>query len=236
MVEIALRQRTEAAEPAPPAPSRVQRSPEVVGGAPSPWRARAARGESMMMAAALVVAVGAAAGAYRDSLARTEAIPGVRIGGLPVGGADPATALRAAAALECLHTYSLVHDDLPCMDDDDLRRGRPTCHKVYGEAMALLAGDALLTVAFEGAASAGAAAVVELARAAGKLDALSPLAVLGRGYALVQTASGEVVRDAASVTLDQSLRVRLHHGELEVEVREVRASRAVRASREDDPS
>ncbi len=76
----------------------------------------------------------------------------------------------------------------------------------------------------------------ELARAAGKLDALSPLAVLGRGYALVQTASGEVVRDAASVTLDQSLRVRLHHGELEVEVREVRASRAVRASREDDPS
>ena len=84
-------------------------------------------------------------------------------------GADPATALRAAAALECLHTYSLVHDDLPCMDDDDLRRGRPTCHKVYGEAMALLAGDALLTVAFEGAASAGAAAVVELARAAGSL-------------------------------------------------------------------
>lgn len=56
--------------------------------------------------------------------------------------------LPAAAALECLHTYSLIHDDLPCMDDDDLRRGRPTAHKAYDEATALLAGDALLTHAF----------------------------------------------------------------------------------------
>ncbi len=55
----------------------------------------------------------------------------------------------AAAALEAIHTYSLIHDDLPAMDDDDLRRGRPTNHKVYGEAMAILAGDALLTAAFE---------------------------------------------------------------------------------------
>ncbi|HZN42066.1 MAG TPA: farnesyl diphosphate synthase [Planctomycetota bacterium] len=84
-------------------------------------------------------------------------------------GGDCKRALRAAAALECLHTYSLVHDDLPCMDDDDLRRGRPACHKVYGEALALLAGDALLTLAMEGAASAGAPAVAELARAAGSL-------------------------------------------------------------------
>ena len=53
-----------------------------------------------------------------------------------------------ACAVEILHTYSLVHDDLPCMDDDDLRRGRPTCHKVYGEGMAVLTGDALLTEAF----------------------------------------------------------------------------------------
>ena len=52
-------------------------------------------------------------------------------------------ALPFAAAVECVHTYSLIHDDLPCMDDDDLRRGRPTCHKVYGETMAVLAGDAL---------------------------------------------------------------------------------------------
>jgi farnesyl diphosphate synthase len=58
-------------------------------------------------------------------------------------------ALRAAAAIEALHTYSLVHDDLPCMDDDDLRRGRPTTHKQFDEATAVLAGDALLTIAFE---------------------------------------------------------------------------------------
>ena len=60
-----------------------------------------------------------------------------------------ARALRAAAAIEALHTYSLVHDDLPCMDDDDLRRGRPTTHRQFDEATAVLAGDGLLTLAFE---------------------------------------------------------------------------------------
>ena len=64
-------------------------------------------------------------------------------------GSDPGVALPAACAVEMVHAYSLVHDDLPAMDDDDLRRGRPTCHKVYGEANAILAGDALLTLAFE---------------------------------------------------------------------------------------
>lgn len=64
-------------------------------------------------------------------------------------GAKAAGLLPAAGALELIHTYSLVHDDLPAMDDDDLRRGRPTCHKVYGEAIAILAGDGLLTLAFE---------------------------------------------------------------------------------------
>lgn len=64
-------------------------------------------------------------------------------------GGDPEKALPFACAVEMVHTYSLIHDDLPCMDDDDLRRGRPTNHKVYGEAMALLAGDGLLTKAFE---------------------------------------------------------------------------------------
>jgi len=58
-------------------------------------------------------------------------------------------ALPLACALECIHTYSLVHDDLPSMDNDDFRRGRPTCHKVFGDGIAVLAGDALLTVAFE---------------------------------------------------------------------------------------
>jgi geranylgeranyl diphosphate synthase type II len=60
-----------------------------------------------------------------------------------------ASALASAAAMEFVHTFSLVHDDLPAMDDDDLRRGRPTNHKVYGEAMAILAGDAMVTMAFE---------------------------------------------------------------------------------------
>ncbi|RKY22221.1 MAG: polyprenyl synthetase family protein [Planctomycetota bacterium] len=69
-------------------------------------------------------------------------------------GAERESAVHAACALECVHTYSLIHDDLPCMDDDDFRRGKPTCHKKFGEAAALLAGDALLTLAFELAASA----------------------------------------------------------------------------------
>ncbi len=64
------------------------------------------------------------------------------------GEAGLEAALPAAAALECVHTYSLIHDDLPCMDDDDLRRGRPTCHRAFDEATALLAGDALLDQAF----------------------------------------------------------------------------------------
>ncbi len=63
-------------------------------------------------------------------------------------GAAEAGARRTAAAIEMLHTYSLVHDDLPCMDDDDLRRGRPTTHKAFDEATAVLAGDALLTLSF----------------------------------------------------------------------------------------
>ena len=63
-------------------------------------------------------------------------------------GGEVSDALAPACAVELMHTYSLVHDDLPAMDDDDLRRGRPTCHKVYGEGMAVLCGDALLTEAF----------------------------------------------------------------------------------------
>ena len=68
-------------------------------------------------------------------------------------GGDEAAALPFACAVEMIHTYSLIHDDLPCMDDDDLRRGKPCNHKVFGDALALLAGDALLTGAFEAAAT-----------------------------------------------------------------------------------
>jgi geranylgeranyl diphosphate synthase type II len=61
-----------------------------------------------------------------------------------VFGAEPGIVLPSAAAIELIHTYSLIHDDLPAMDDDDYRRGRPTAHRKYGEAMAILAGDAFL--------------------------------------------------------------------------------------------
>jgi geranylgeranyl diphosphate synthase, type II len=69
--------------------------------------------------------------------------------GLTIAGALPRGIERLGAALEMLHTYSLIHDDLPALDNDDLRRGRPTCHKAFGEAIAILAGDALQTQAFE---------------------------------------------------------------------------------------
>ena len=69
-------------------------------------------------------------------------------------GGDIKNALPFACALEMIHTYSLIHDDLPCMDNDDLRRGRPTCHKAFDEATAVLAGDGLLTAAFETASQA----------------------------------------------------------------------------------
>ena len=71
-------------------------------------------------------------------------------------GGDPGEALAVACALEMIHTYSLIHDDLPAMDDDDLRRGQPTCHKQFDEATAILAGDGLLTEAFHIMAEAAA--------------------------------------------------------------------------------
>jgi geranylgeranyl pyrophosphate synthase len=84
-------------------------------------------------------------------------------------GAPADTADAPAAAVELIHCYSLVHDDLPAMDDDDLRRGQPTLHKAFDEATAILAGDALLTLAFEGLAHAGGGpgAIALLAEAAG---------------------------------------------------------------------
>jgi geranylgeranyl diphosphate synthase, type II len=91
---------------------------------------------------------------------------------------DIAPALHPACALEFIHTYSLIHDDLPALDNDDLRRGKPTCHKKFGEALAILAGDALLTLAFEtiGAAPVPAerrvAILTEVAAAAGTINGM----------------------------------------------------------------
>lgn len=101
--------------------------------------------------------------------------PGLVIAAARLFGRDDAGVVLAGAALECVHCYSLVHDDLPAMDDDDLRRGRPTVHRAFDEATAILAGDALLTLAFDliadpsvhPAAEVRLAASRDLARAAG---------------------------------------------------------------------
>jgi len=94
-------------------------------------------------------------------------------------GSVSKTAINAAFAIECVHTFSLIHDDLPALDDDDLRRGQPTCHKKFGEATAILAGDGLLTLAFEalGAAKLPAERVVALTRELA--DATGPAGMIG---------------------------------------------------------
>ena len=125
-----------------------------------------------------------------------------------LGGAAESQALPLACAVEMIHAYSLIHDDLPCMDNDDFRRGQPSCHKKFGEACALLAGDGLLTLAFETAAGAPlpgeakARSIAELAKAAGwqgmiggqmmDLDAENheiPLETLQKLYAKIGRAS-----------------------------------------------
>ncbi len=120
-------------------------------------------------------------------------------------GADrlPDDALDAAAALELLHTYSLIHDDLPCMDDDALRRGRPTCHIVFGEATALLAGDALQTLGFELLATrpAGDARAARRARAVAWTAAAIGLAGMAGGQALDLAAAGRSVPEPERVGL-----------------------------------
>jgi geranylgeranyl diphosphate synthase type II len=119
-------------------------------------------------------------GRLREAMAYSLLAPGKRLRPLLVlmaaeacGSDESESTLAAACAVEMVHCYSLVHDDLPAMDDDDLRRGRPTCHKVYGEGPAILVGDALLTLAFDvlahdvQPAEAAAASCRILARAAG---------------------------------------------------------------------
>ena len=98
-------------------------------------------------------------------------------------GADPRPLVGPASAVELFHTYTLIHDDLPCMDDDDLRRGKPSCHKVFGESLALLAGDALQSAAFDMLIKKGREANLdavamlkvtqELAQAAGSLGVVA---------------------------------------------------------------
>ena len=112
-------------------------------------------------------------------------------------------ALPAACAVEMVHTYSLIHDDLPAMDDDDLRRGQPTCHKKHGEALAILAGDALLTLAFEvigqGCELALAAvSCLELARGAGAVGMVG-------GQVLDLQASGDLPLNGDELSSESGL-------------------------------
>ena len=120
-------------------------------------------------------------------------------------GADGSESLAAGAAAEMIHTYSLIHDDLPAMDDDDLRRGVPTCHKKFGEAMAILAGDGLFTLAFEVLAAnyppeLAVILVGELARGAG------PAGMVG-GQVLDLTAEGRVPGEKVPSTVDGLKRI-----------------------------
>ena len=113
------------------------------------------------LAAAAVTVEGAIRGAVKFDggdipLAMMHAVQGGKslrgflvLEGARLHGIDPKTAAPIAGAIEAIHGYSLVHDDLPCMDDDDLRRGQPTVHKKWNEATAVLAGDALQSLAFE---------------------------------------------------------------------------------------
>ena len=98
--------------------------------------------------------------------------PILAIAAYEIAGQTDEAIVPTACGLELIHTYSLIHDDLPCMDDDDMRRGQPTNHKVYGEGMAVLAGDALLSLAFEcflGRSLNGNIPIATLARAAGRI-------------------------------------------------------------------
>ena len=132
--------------------------------------------------------------------------PYLTLAGARLFNVPEAQALRAAAAIEVLHTYSLVHDDLPCMDDDDLRRGRPTTHRKFDEATAVLAGDGLLTIAFEILADPAthpsgevrARLVSRLARAAGGEGMI--------GGQMMDMLSGEHDYDQAEIILLQRMK------------------------------
>lgn len=109
-------------------------------------------------------------------------------------GGEPEKAMPFAAALEMVHTYSLIHDDLPCMDNDDFRRGKPTNHKVYGEAMAVLAGDGLLTSAFTQLASADLPAK-QIVEAVGTLsECVGELGMVGGQVLDMQSEERELTR------------------------------------------
>lgn len=140
----------------------------------------------------------------------------VLAGFLAVGGTDIEMARRSAVAVELLHGYSLIHDDLPCMDDDELRRGKPTCHIVFGEGVALLAGDVLQSLAFEALTMtlpnfapaklniSGQLAQIFTTRAR-RMVAGQMLDVLGENQALNQAELEKIHRDKTGALIEASL-------------------------------
>jgi geranylgeranyl diphosphate synthase type II len=116
-----------------------------------------------------------------------------------VVGGDLSSVLPLAVAIECVHTYSLIHDDLPAMDDDDLRRGKLTAHKMYGEAVAILAGDALLTLAFGILSSPRS---VRLFRPERVLCAIHELAVASGSERLIAGQALDIMSETRQVDLD----------------------------------
>jgi len=109
------------------------------------------------------------------------------------GGKNSHQAMQAAMSIECMHTYSLIHDDLPCMDDDDLRRGNPTCHKQFDEATAVLAADALQTLAFELLTTMDVSAEV-------RVELLHKLAIASGGQGMVGGQMLDMQAEADGVT------------------------------------
>jgi len=123
--------------------------------------------------------------------------PALCVAGFGIFHSDPAPILPVASAIEMVHTYSLIHDDLPAMDDDDLRRGKPSCHKQFGEATAILAGDALLTLAFETMSNCAGFNPAALLRASAELArSLGTRNGMIAGQVLDLEAEGQTLRQA----------------------------------------
>lgn len=121
--------------------------------------------------------------------------PALVLGACGLACGDDTPALPGACALEMIHTYSLIHDDLPAMDNDDLRRGKPTSHKMFGEAAAILAGDALLTLAF-----------LEISRS-GNIDAVRELALASGAEGMVGGQYLDMQAEGRTITLDELRRI-----------------------------
>jgi geranylgeranyl diphosphate synthase type II len=121
-------------------------------------------------------------------------------------GGNAEDAMPAAAALEMIHTYSLIHDDLPAMDDDDYRRGRKTCHRVYGEAIAILAGDALLTHAFRVLADPGPTRVLPEWR----LRAIAEIAEAAGSYGMVGGQAMDILAEGREIDRPTLLYLHTH--------------------------